>query len=926
MTFTFGESEDRGKAWGAGLILLLMMAGHTALETARDSLFLARLPVQQLPWTYGAIAIAALGAAEVNARLRSRFDHKQLLSLTLLVGAIGSAAFIKPFQLELSWAPHAFYVWIAVIATLATAQFWLVVSEHFTVLQAKSAYSLISAGGLVGAMLGGGLARMMAEHFGDVSLLGLGAAFFVATALLPKLVAAFRREPNVASATPTIAPSEASRTAMPRDARSHGYLRRLLILTLLATVTATAIDYVFKAEVAARVAPQELGHFFGTFNMGLSFVALIMQIVIAPRLMSRTGVGRSLLITPSTLSLAAVVALLAPGFLGIILLRGLDGSLRYSVHRSSVEVLFLPLSTQTRARWKMFVDVLGQRGGQALAAIAILLCIQLDATTQQVLIGALALCMIWLGLSATIESHYVSLFRAKIKAGAIDTRAEVPALDLRSMESLVSALGSENDDEVLAAIDLLEGYDRVRAISSLLLYHPSRVVVLRTLEVFARAKRNDFTGAARRLLDRDDDELRAAAMLALAGQMREEELRRELSAPLAISTRSAVLVAIITRGFDRDGSCGKAVEAACEPSSDPATRLAFAHALRLQGGPSCVKYLPRLADGANIELEMEVAEAMLATPDVAFIPALLRMLDSRGARNTARDALVAIGEPALLALKEAADNAALPRRLRAHLPRSITRFGSAHAADIVLDRLDVEQDGWIRFKLIRALGYVREHLGKHARMERALEHARICLVQAVRFMALRLAIETDRATRTTLQTKGGDLLVAVLRDKEARALDRAVRLVGMSHGANMIHNIRQALSTRDPRLRADSIELLVHGAPHDIAIALTGLLDNGLDELRLSRAAQALDEALAVLSYEDRLAMMLNERSSAVRALAAYHMNELGLSASPSRIPPAPLPEHASTLSRDVLSRLDELRTNLELREGATPAFGRRAT
>jgi hypothetical protein len=139
MTFTFGESEDRGKAWGAGLILLLMMTGHTAFETARDSLFLARLPAQELPWTYGAIAIAALAAAEVNARLRARFERELLLSLTMLIGAIGSLGFIKLFQLELSWAPHAFYVWIAVIATLATAQFWLVVSEHFTVLQAKGA-------------------------------------------------------------------------------------------------------------------------------------------------------------------------------------------------------------------------------------------------------------------------------------------------------------------------------------------------------------------------------------------------------------------------------------------------------------------------------------------------------------------------------------------------------------------------------------------------------------------------------------------------------------------------------------------------------------------------------------------------------------------------------------------------------------------
>jgi len=164
MTFTFGESDDRSKAWGAGLILLMMMMGHTALETARDSLFLARLPVQQLPFTYAAIAVAALGAAEVNARLRARFDLRQLFSLTLMIGAAGSVGFMRLFQLELSWAPHAFYVWTAVVATLITTQFWLVVSEHFTVLQAKSAFAVVSAGGLVGAMLGGGTARVVAER------------------------------------------------------------------------------------------------------------------------------------------------------------------------------------------------------------------------------------------------------------------------------------------------------------------------------------------------------------------------------------------------------------------------------------------------------------------------------------------------------------------------------------------------------------------------------------------------------------------------------------------------------------------------------------------------------------------------------------------------------------------------------------------
>src|SRR6201999_2005022 len=109
-------------------------------------------------------------------------------------------------------------------------------------------------------------------------------------------------------------------------------------------------------------------------------------------------------------------------------------------------------------------------------------------------------------VAITMEPRYLALFRDKIRAGSIETRAEVPALDLRALESLLAALGSDNDDEVLATIDLLIDYDRAHVIPSLLLYHPSRAVVLKALDVLCTSGRSDFTGAARRLLKRDDDE------------------------------------------------------------------------------------------------------------------------------------------------------------------------------------------------------------------------------------------------------------------------------------------------------------------------------------------------------------------------------------------------------------------------------------
>ena len=55
-TFTDVRPEERRGVVGAFLALFGILAGHTLLETARDALFLARLPPSKLPWVYLAIA------------------------------------------------------------------------------------------------------------------------------------------------------------------------------------------------------------------------------------------------------------------------------------------------------------------------------------------------------------------------------------------------------------------------------------------------------------------------------------------------------------------------------------------------------------------------------------------------------------------------------------------------------------------------------------------------------------------------------------------------------------------------------------------------------------------------------------------------------------------------------------------------------
>jgi AAA family ATP:ADP antiporter len=255
-------------------------------------------------------------------------------------------------------APHALYVWVAVTATLATGLFWLMLSELFTVADAKRYYATISAGGVLGAMVGGAVARFSAMAWGDSSLLFVGGGLFV-TAAVMTMSACVPMESQMPPEPMPPPMSKQIRGPALRDLRSERYLRRLLWLTLAATVVATLVDYNFKAEVARAMEPSSLGQFFGTFNAVLNGVALLAQFALAPRLLTNLGVGRSLLVLPGLLALASATGLFLPGLVSALAVRGTDGSLRYSLQRTAAEVLYLPLPAQARVRWKMIVDALG---------------------------------------------------------------------------------------------------------------------------------------------------------------------------------------------------------------------------------------------------------------------------------------------------------------------------------------------------------------------------------------------------------------------------------------------------------------------------------------------------------------------------------------------------------------------------------------
>lgn len=863
--------EERPGAAAAFVTIFGILAAHTLLETARDALFLARLPASRLPWVYLIIAGVAVGLSQVPwSRRRSG-----AVGLPLLLLAFASVTFV--FWLTRSWrspaALYALYVWTGLVGSLAVLQFWLVLGDLYTVTQAKRIYGLIGAGGLLGAVAGAGLARFLASSLAAPVLVLAAAVTMALTALGPAL--ALRRAGGAASGPSAAARGPLSMVQAANMLRGQPYVRGLAGLVLVSTVALTLGDYVFKSAVSRHVAPAQLGEFFATVYVVLNLLALVAQLVLTDWLFRVLGLHRALWALPILLFTGAAGVALGGGLGAALLLKGADGTLRNSVHRTGSELLFVPLPDSIRARAKPFIDLLGQRGGQALASLLILSEVVLNRGDTVLAAASAALCLVWIAWAADLKSHYLDLFRVALREGTIQPSADLPPLDLGSLEALFSALNSAEDAEVRAALDILADEDRVRLIPALILHHPSRSVVLRALELFAREGRADFLPVADRLMGHSDPEVRAAALRARTRVKADEVQLRAADADESPLVRTTALVGLVSGGWISDEERGMLDDILKDGSAE--ARVALARAIREQPSGLFEDTLLRLAEGREEEVQVQTALAMGELRSPRFLPALLPLLGQRDVRQAAQAAFLGGGEEALAFLDQTLADQAYPHEVRRHLPRTISLFPPAAAAAVLQRYLVTETDGMVRFKIIRGLN----RLSAHPEVEldgRVLRQATEATLEAAfRLVHWRVVLERGALSDGRRATPGHDLLARLLRDKEAHALERIFRLLALQHRGEDFKGIYRGLRNPSAKVKAGSLELLENLVNPPLRDPLIALIDDSPDVERLARAVPYYQAR--PVEYEGLLGLILEQPGESLRCIAAYHVGELGLTA-----------------------------------------------
>jgi hypothetical protein len=862
--------DERRGTLVAFLTIFGTLAAHTLLETARDALFLARLPASHLAFVYLAIAAAAVGLAQLPWG-RRRASGAYGLARLLGAGALVTFLFWLLLRGEHPLEIYALYVWTGLLGSLAVLQFWMVLGDLYTIAEAKRLYSLVWTGSLLGATSGAAVARLIAER-GEATRLVLAAAVVLAvTALGPAL--ALGRAAARTSGRGAQRPRAASLGEGLAILRGDAYVRALAVLVLVSTIALTLADYVFKSTVARHVPAAELGAFFGGFYTLLNLVALAAQVGLGGWLFQAIGLQRALWVLPGLVFLGAAGLALGGGLAVALLLKGADGSLRNSLHRTGTELLFVPLAPQLRARAKPLVDIVGQRGGQALASVLIL-SESILARGEVVLAGAAAAtALVWIALVSELRALYLDVFRVALREGTLRPALDLPPVDLASIETLFAALNSADDHEVLAAIDLLAAEGRSHLVPALILYHPSQAVVLKALQLFARAGRSDFVPAADRLAQHPDPEIRAAALRARTQVRPDQGLLAAGCADASPLVRATAAVGRVAGGWEGETAARTLEDLVRE--ADEQTQVALARAIAAQPAPAFEDALLRLADRGSPATLARVARAMGAVRSPRFLPVLVGLLGQREVRGEARAALVAHGPEGLAFLDAALQDAALPLELRRHLPRTIALFEPQPAADVLQARLLEEPVGGVRYRLLRGLNRLVAAADVALDAELMARATRATAASVFRVIHWRSVLERGAALRPERRTPGHELLVQLLRDKERQAIERLLRLLALQHRGEDFRDIHRGLRSRDARQRASSRELIENLLRPPLKGPLVAIVGEASDAARLAGAGELY--AARELGYAAVLESILDAGGESLRCVAAHHIGELEL-------------------------------------------------
>jgi AAA family ATP:ADP antiporter len=809
------RGNERTRLFLMGAYLLLIITCYTTTKAVRDSVFITEVGPSRLPYLYMLIAGSMALISLVYPPLLRRIGLYSLVQRTSLIAVASLLAFWWLASYETHALFYILYVWVSLFGAITASQAWSVANHVFDAREARRSFSWIALGGVIGGIVGGTLARVVAPSFGTEALLPICAVLMFFTTVILHYLPRSEDWAALQEVKTESAKTNGSEVAVFSEIRKSPYLSLMVALLMAGVIVEAFIDYEFKAVAhQAFDTKDSLTSFFGTIASYGGILALLFQTLLTNRILKHFGVGFAILLLPAALLAGFVVVTVWPALVALSILKLIDGGLSYSVHRSGMELLYMPIPAKLRAPVKALIDLLVDRVGRAAGGLLLLaLTVGLSFSIPALSLVASVCLAAWLCIAVVVRRNYVNAFRVSLEKKVIEPETlDVRALDSATVGTLMNALSSNDDRQVLYALGLL---DKVHPSQwqrhfPALLEHPSAEVRSRTIAILTEGRVASSSSLVVAKLGDPELDVRVQAIRHLCtvpprGHLRLKEFLNDSDYKVVLAAIHGIAkYQLGGRELIDEALIEKALEITGE--HELSAKTAAARALEIAPLSRRTEFLTRLLQDPNPAVVQQAVHTAGEIGHADAIPILIPLLASSRLRRVVREALLKLGTPALAAMLTQFRNDRTPLEVRARIPKVLSFFGEQEVAEFLLGSVHAATPR-LDMSLLKALNRMRALFPEITfQPERVL-----ALIEAECERHARLR-KIHRAISASAERGGQiDPVVSLLTKATGERLDegaqRVFRLLALIHSPTDIQAVFFNVTSR-PALRASAVEFL----------------------------------------------------------------------------------------------------------------------
>jgi hypothetical protein len=402
---------------GAGTFrgLPLLLLAYAALMTHfifgrafRDSLLGSHLTIQSLPsLTMWSTLVSIVVSLTVSNLFRSK-RRKRVACAGFAINVLIELSFAFASQ-RFPWLYRLFFIDVSASTLVGISMIWILIGDWASSCHADRSRlipAVLLFGTATSIVAGVGLTHLRtATSFRSANLI------LAAMNLIPAVALLFHNSDDCVSRHGFSFQDLQNRAYLPNK-----LLRKFALLVVVAAMTSTLLDLMFRIRVAEHFLNQaDRLHFLGLFQSALNLCALFSQIAVG-RLFQKKLVLSFVHLHPAIVCIASCLLAFGPGFWLFTCLRSGEYSLRNSLFRFGSEMTYACFPDQERATVRPLIDVIGERLGD-LCAAGILALLLLMNPALPVKPGLLLLALCAFAFWWICRSLERDIAAARVKAG-----------------------------------------------------------------------------------------------------------------------------------------------------------------------------------------------------------------------------------------------------------------------------------------------------------------------------------------------------------------------------------------------------------------------------------------------------------------------------------------------------------------------------